>query len=125
MSHLHEINSNGFTIINLVYTESEIEKLISIIENTTESNPENATFRKSQDLFAIRQFHKEVPESLDFIFNQNLKHIIEETFGEGYFITKSIYFDKPEKSNWFVAYHQDLTISVNKKIEIANLKTGL
>lgn len=118
MSYLHQINSNGFTIINQVYTDSEIEKLISLIENRTESNPENATFRKSQDLFAIRQFHKEVPESLDFIFNQNLKDIMEDTFGKGYFITKSIYFDKPEKSNWFVAYHQDLTISVDKKIEI-------
>lgn len=122
MSHLHQINSNGFTIINQVYTESEIKKLISLIENRTESNPENATFRKSQDLFAIRQFHKEVPETLDFIFNQNLKDIMEDTFGKGYFITKSIYFDKPEKSNWFVAYHQDLTISVDKKIEIENFE---
>lgn len=118
----NEITSEGFTIINNVYTENEIEKLISLIEKKTENNTENATFRKSQDLFAIRQFHKEIPETLDFIFNQNLKDIIENTFGKGYFITKSIYFDKPEKSNWFVAYHQDLTISVNKKIEIENFE---
>jgi ectoine hydroxylase-related dioxygenase (phytanoyl-CoA dioxygenase family) len=32
-------------------------------------------------------------------------------------VVKSIYFDKPEKSNWFVSYHQDLTISVDKKTE--------
>jgi ectoine hydroxylase-related dioxygenase (phytanoyl-CoA dioxygenase family) len=122
MSYSNQINTIGFTIINQVYTESEIEKLISLIENRTESNPENATFRKSQDLFAIRQFHKEVPETLGFIFNQNLKNIMEDTFGKGYFITKAIYFDKPEKSNWFVAYHQDLTISVDKKIEIDNFE---
>jgi ectoine hydroxylase-related dioxygenase (phytanoyl-CoA dioxygenase family) len=122
MSHLNQISTNGFTIINQVYTESEIEKLISLIENRTESNSENATFRKSRDLFAIRQFHKEVPETLDFIFNQNLKDIIEDTFGKGCFIIKSIYFDKPEKSNWFVVYHQDLTISVDKKIEIENFE---
>lgn len=118
----NEITSEGFTIINNVYTENEIEKIIFLIEKKTENNTENATFRKSQDLFAIRQFHKEIPETLDFIFNQNLKDIIENTFGKGYFITKSIYFDKPEKSNWFVAYHQDLTISVNKKIEIENFE---
>lgn len=118
----NEITSEGFTILNNVYTENEIEKIIFLIEKKTENNTENATFRKSQDLFAIRQFHKEIPETLDFIFNQNLKDIIENTFGKGYFITKSIYFDKPEKSNWFVAYHQDLTISVNKKIEIENFE---
>lgn len=41
-------------------------------------------------------------------------------FGENYFTVKSIYFDKPEKSNWYVAYHQDLTISVDKKAELKN-----
>ena len=35
-------------------------------------------------------------------------------------MVKSIYFDKPSSSNWYVSYHQDLTISVNKKIELAN-----
>lgn len=32
---------------------------------------------------------------------------------------KSIYFDKAAKSNWFVAWHQDLTISVDKRVGIA------
>lgn len=122
MNYISEITNEGFTIINTVYTESEIEKLISLIENITENDSDNSTFRKTQDLFAIRQFHKEIPETLPFIFNQNLKDIIKSTFGDGYFITKSIYFDKPEKSNWFVAYHQDLTISVDKKIEIENFE---
>ncbi|STO15261.1 Phytanoyl-CoA dioxygenase (PhyH) [Flavobacterium hibernum] len=122
MNHSAEINNEGFTIIDNVYSENEIEKLISLIENVTENNSENTTFRKSQDLFAIRQFHKEIPETLSFIFNENLNNIIESTFGKGYFITKSIYFDKPEKSNWFVAYHQDLTISVDKKMEVENFE---
>ena len=122
MKNIAEINSKGFTIINDIYCENEIGKLISLIENSTENKTKNATFRKSQDLFAIRQFHKEIPETLPYIFNENLKGIVESNFGKGYFITKSIYFDKPEKSNWFVAYHQDLTISVNKKTETANFE---
>lgn len=122
MKNIAEINSKGFTIINDIYSENEIGKLISLIENSTENKTKNSTFRKSQNLFAIRQFHKEIPETLPYIFNENLKSIVESNFGKGYFITKSIYFDKPEKSNWFVAYHQDLTISVNKKIETANFE---
>ena len=122
MKNIAEINSKGFTIINDIYSENEIGKLISLIENSTENKTKNSTFRKSQNLFAIRQFHKEIPETLPYIFNENLKSIVESNFGKGYFITKSIYFDKPEKSNWFVAYHQDLTISVNKKTETANFE---
>jgi ectoine hydroxylase-related dioxygenase (phytanoyl-CoA dioxygenase family) len=120
MKHSNEINTEGFAIINNVYSENEIEKIISKIEKVTESKIKNASFRKSGDLFAIRKFHKEIPETLPTIFNHNLREIIKMNFGENYFITKSIYFDKPEKSNWFVAYHQDLTISVDKKATIEN-----
>lgn len=122
MNHSKEINSEGFTIINNFYSDNEIEQIVSEIEKVTHNSNDNSTFRKSDDLFAIRQFHKEIPETLSYIFNDKLKEIIRTNFGENYFITKSIYFDKPEKSNWFVAYHQDLTISVNKKVEIENFE---
>lgn len=122
MNHINEINSEGFVIIDKVYSENEIEKIISEIDKVTQIENDNSTFRKSQDLFAIRQFHKEIPETLKYIFNKNLKEIIKTNFGENYFITKSIYFDKPEKSNWFVSYHQDLTISVDKKVEVENFE---
>ena len=122
MNHIQEIHSEGFTIINKVYSEIEIEQLIAVIEKITANKSENSTFRKSEDLFAIRQFLIEIPETLDFILNNNLKEIIKTTFGTDYFITKSIYFDKPEMSNWFVGYHQDLTISVNKKVELDNFE---
>ncbi|MBL0735497.1 phytanoyl-CoA dioxygenase family protein [Flavobacterium sp. GN10] len=122
MIHSKQIDSEGFSIINDVFTENEIENLILLIDNKTKNDSDNSTFRKSEDLFAIRQFHKEVPETLPFIFNEKLQDIIESNFGKGFFITKSIYFDKPEKSNWFVAYHQDLTISVDQKIEIENFE---
>jgi ectoine hydroxylase-related dioxygenase (phytanoyl-CoA dioxygenase family) len=52
------------------------------------------------------------------IFSDQLKELISGIFGNGYFVVKSIYFDKPEQSNWFVAYHQDLTISVDRRIEL-------
>jgi ectoine hydroxylase-related dioxygenase (phytanoyl-CoA dioxygenase family) len=118
MNYSKEINSEGFAIIEAIYSDSEVEKIISEIEKVTQATTDNATFRKSDDLFAIRQFHKEIPETLLHVFNNNLLEFIKTNFGQNYFITKSIYFDKPEKSNWFVSYHQDLTISVDKKIDV-------
>lgn len=111
-SHIHEY---GFTVINRVFSPEEIEKITNALQNIDTSKE---TFRKSEDLFAIRQFLKEVPEIKDLIFNDKIKKIIREIFGEKYFIVKSIYFDKPETSNWYVAYHQDLTISVDKKLDV-------
>lgn len=113
-SHILEY---GFTIINNVFLQTEIEAIEQVLENI-DASKEN--FRKSEDLFAIRQFLKEVPEIKDLVFNDNIKRVIKEIFGEKYFAVKSIYFDKPETSNWYVAYHQDLTISVDKKIDLPN-----
>lgn len=109
-----EISKNGFTVINDVFNGEEIEQILIAIDQADTSNP---TFRKSENLFAIRQFLKELPETKRLIFNQKLRNLIQDLFGAGYFVSKSIYFDKPETSNWFVAYHQDLTISVDQRIE--------
>ena len=113
--HKENILLNGLTIIDAVYSNEEVEQILVTIENADKTNE---TFRKSSDLFAIRQFLKEIPEAKKLIYNSNLKTIVNQLFGEGFFIVKSIYFDKPETSNWYVAYHQDLTISVDKKIEL-------
>ena len=114
--HIKEkFSTDGFAIINAVYTPEEINSIAEVISQVDITRP---TFRKTNDLFAIRQFLKEVPETKDLIFNKNLNSIISQLFGDDYFAVKSIYFDKPEQSNWFVAYHQDLTISVDKKMEL-------
>ena len=115
-----EISENGFTVINDVYSEAEVNDLIAAINDADKSNP---TFRKNADLFAIRQFLKEVPQIKTTIFNERLTQIINSLFGDSYFVVKSIYFDKPEQSNWFVAWHQDLTISVDKKVDLVGFSS--
>lgn len=113
--HKEEILENGFTVISDIYSAIEVASIIEAIEQVDDSKP---TFRKTNDLFAIRQFLKEVPEVISLIFTNRLKKVIAEFFSNDYFVVKSIYFDKPGESNWFVSYHQDLTISVDKKVQV-------
>ena len=115
MKQIDELLENGFAIINDIYSLTEVEKILSVIENT---NSDKDTFRKSNDLFAIRQFLKEVPSISKLVFNDKLTSVLKNLFGDKYFAVKSIYFDKPQSSNWYVSYHQDLTISVDKKVEV-------
>lgn len=110
-----DIVENGFTVINNIFSDEEIKSITDILQDIDVSKD---TFRKSEDLFAIRQFLKEVPEVTKLVLIDRITEIVREIFGEKYFVVKSIYFDKPEKSNWYVSYHQDLTISVNQKLEL-------
>ncbi len=110
-----KLEKEGFAIINNVFTRSEIEAIVSTVSTSDTSKP---TFRKTADIFAIRQFFKEVPAAFEKVFTNKFRQFISTLLGSEFFIVKSIYFDKPETSNWFVAYHQDLTISVNKKADV-------
>lgn len=107
-----EIEEKGFTILHNIYTHAEVEQLLFIIEGVDKNN---RSFRSIDSLFAARQFLIEVPAATTIIFNQNLRTLITAIFGKDYYVVKSIYFDKPHNSNWFVSYHRDLTISVNAK----------
>lgn len=113
--HLNELHYQGFTITDPIYSEQETEQLIALIES---ADAANETFRKSTDIFAIRQLLKEIPETIPLIFNSRFREILQTLAGDDYFPVKSIYFDKPEASNWYVACHQDLTISVDQKTEL-------
>lgn len=65
--------NKGFSIVDGIYNDFEIESILNSISNADQTN---TTFRKSEDLFAIRQVVKEIPEILQFIFNDNLKNLI-------------------------------------------------
>jgi ectoine hydroxylase-related dioxygenase (phytanoyl-CoA dioxygenase family) len=110
-----KIESDGFAIVDNVFSHAEIESILATISSGDTSKE---TFRKTNDLFAIRQFLKEVPSSVAKIFTDKFKKLIVDLFGNDFFVVKSIYFDKPENSNWFVSYHQDLTISVDNKLDL-------
>jgi hypothetical protein len=117
LTHKKNLSDNGFTIINEIYSDDELLQISAAIDETDTSKE---TFRKSADLFAIRQFLKELPHLNQLIFNNKLRSLIQQLFGEDYFVVKSIYFDKPASSNWYVSWHQDLTISVDKKVDLEN-----
>ncbi len=111
----NRIEENGFAVIDGVYSDKEIKNLLFVIESADSDRP---TFKKSSDVFAIRQFFKEIPDAFNIVFNDKLCELISTVYSDEYFVVKSIYFDKPAASNWFVSYHQDLTISIDKKILI-------
>ena len=112
-----ELEENGFSVLPNLYSDNEIKRILACIENAEQD--ENS-FMKTKDLFAIRQLIKNVPELTDLLFNKKLIELLSDLSKSEYFLTKAIYFDKPSKSNWFVAYHQDLSISVNQKTELKN-----
>ncbi|SHL14325.1 Phytanoyl-CoA dioxygenase (PhyH) [Chitinophaga jiangningensis] len=114
--HKQLFENKGFDIVGDVYDAASIDTIIAAIQQADTNRP---TFRRSADLFAIRRFLHEIPQVLPLLLNENMRKLITEIMGPDYFIVKSIFFDKPAGSNWYVSYHQDLTISVDNRQELA------
>jgi ectoine hydroxylase-related dioxygenase (phytanoyl-CoA dioxygenase family) len=112
-----ELNEFGYSILANIYSENEIDEILKCFENRKFNSN---TFQDTKNVFAVRQLLKNIPELSKILFNENLLNLLNDLFESNYFLTKAIYFDKPPKSNWFVSYHQDLSISVDKKVDIEN-----
>ncbi len=113
---IRQVQKTGTAILEDIYIQAEIARILSILERNKKSN---ARFRQGKDLFAIRQLFKEIPSLKPLVFNRNLMSVLQNGLGEKYFLTKALYFDKPPQSNWFVSWHQDLSIAVPEKMEMA------
>lgn len=99
------LQENGFSIVEEVFKEEEINRIIEFIE-------------QNRFEFSERQLLNRFPELQEIIFqSKRFRELYSTICDKNYFLSKAIYFNKPMKSNWFVSYHQDLSISVKKKIE--------
>lgn len=105
--HQHKIrlNENGFSTIQNCFDDEILIRITNFIKQNNFN-------------FSERQLFNRFPELAKIILNsESFRTLFNTVCNENYFLSKAIYFNKPSKSNWFVSYHQDLSISVKNKIE--------
>jgi len=101
------LTNKGFSILNNVYTQRSIRKIKKVLDNYFSEADEIA--------FGKRLLVKELPQLKPLLFSKNLQQIVR-TIDKNAFLTKAIYFDKPQQKNWYVSWHQDVPINVTEKI---------
>jgi hypothetical protein len=107
-----QLATTGYATLPRFYTAAEIAALLRCIEAAPAASP---NFRRSQDVFAIRNLLGEIPALWPLLDTPALRELPSELFPAGCYLTKAIYFDKPAQSNWLVAWHQDLMINVDRR----------
>ena len=106
----------GFAVLPSLYTPAEVAALLRTVEAAPAGRP---NFRRSQEVFAIRDLLGEVPALWPQLATPRLQELLGQLFPAGCHLAKAIYFDKPAGSNWLVPWHQDLMINVAQRIEAA------
>ncbi len=108
---MKNLSKNGFKIVEGVYSKQEVNDILAVIASSSIENS-----------FGVREFLVDHPKIAKKIFTKNLLEIIKQISPNCDKAIKSIYFDKPPSANWIVNWHQDLTINLRKKKEIAGYK---
>lgn len=109
-----QLHTQGCAVLPAVFSSAEIAQILQVIE-TAETKSDN--FRRTHDLFAIRNLLGELPNLQSLLFTPKLQQLLAALFATTPHLTKAIYFDKPAQSNWLVAWHQDLMVSVDKRVD--------
>ncbi|GAB2869640.1 phytanoyl-CoA dioxygenase family protein [Hymenobacter ruber] len=103
---------NGFAVLSDFYASDEVASLLHAVESAAGTGP---NFRRSQEVFAIRELLKEIPNLWPLLATPALRKLLAGLFPADCQLVKAIYFDKPAGSNWLVAWHQDLMINVSQR----------
>jgi hypothetical protein len=95
------VERDGFAIISSCLDDSSIKRLSEQLDDTQ---------------YGQRNLLRELVIQ-ELARSQEVRRVIASVLGPNCFAVKGILFNKTQKSNWKVPWHQDLTITVQERIE--------
>ena len=107
-----QLAQQGFAIIPAVLPPETVDKLVEEIDDALKA-------RASHYDHAMRHLIEVVPAVRKVAEEATIRALVKTVLGPSTFVVRSIFFDKTPDANWKVAWHQDLTIAVRQKIEVA------
>lgn len=114
---------DGFAIVPAVLNVDEVEQVVTLAEREM---TEPGRRRKG----GARDVLDHVPELYEISRHPSILQIVRKALGGKAFVVRATLFDKTPDANWKVPWHQDLTIAVDVRQELAgygpwSLKAGV
>lgn len=127
MAHIEEIDQEGFLVIQDGIDVETIDALLGEIENAKVA--EFASSRSGK-VFGLRNLLNVLPAARELANSAFMRSLFEPLLGNNAKVVRAIYFDKHKEANWKVAWHQDLTIAVRQRSNVAgfgawSMKAGI
>lgn len=110
-----ELQRAGHASILQVFDAEEVHGLLQCVESAELSGD---AVMASDEVYAVRRAFQMIPGLRERVWKPAMKALVCELVGETAFVTKSIWFNKPAGGNWYVPYHQDISISVEHRAEV-------
>lgn len=103
-----KLEQDGYAIHRSVLTPTEIASLGHAIQSSNNAD----------DSAGIRSLANKVKDVRLLAESPTVRSLIEPVIGKNARLVRSILFNKSQATNWQVAWHQDLSIAVESKVEM-------
>lgn len=108
---LERIEREGFSVISSVISASAVTNLQHAVAPLLARAPSAG----------IRGLAGKVPSIRALADAEPIRVIVEQALGPQATLVRSVLFNKTDKINWQVAWHQDLSIAVRERVDAAGL----
>ncbi len=115
-SYVDKITQDGFVIVPPIIYNCTINDIINALNKVRLGD---VTRVRRGQVYAIRNLLNAVPFLKTLMQQANLRALIEPILGKEAKIVRAIFFDKTSEANWKVTWHQDITIAVAKRRNVA------
>jgi len=105
------VEAHGFALVPSVLDAAWIERLLAAIEH---ADPELQFRRRG----GLRHVASRVPAVAELAASLQIRDLVEPVLSSEAHLARSLLFDKTAAANWNVAWHQDLTLAVRKRVEV-------
>lgn len=116
MNWPEDFRKNGFAIVPNVMGVAQIEALS---ETLAQVQLNASVKQRAGRAFGIRRLLEVVPAVRALAESAQLQSMIAPILGEQSRVVRGIFFDKTPVANWKVPWHQDVTIAVRERKEVA------
>lgn len=113
------LNREGYAIAREVVSIALLQHLKSLCLQTPEQLQSK---RKGTSLYGVRHLLNAVPALHEIVRASPFIELARSVLGESARPVKGIFFDKTPTANWLVPWHQDVTITVKKRRDVAGFE---
>ena len=109
------VERDGYAIIASILSDDEVDQLIQAIDSTSQAS---SLRRRRGAVFGGRDLMSACPAVRSLAGSETLEALVTPVLGVSARPVRAIFFDKTPAANWTVAWHQDRTIAVRRKVPV-------
>ena len=105
---------DGYAVVPAVLEAIEVNALLAALDASAAQ-----TKQRGGSVFAMRNVLETVPQAAALARDTRLHGLAASVLGPNCFAVRGLLFDKTLRANWKVNWHQDRTIAVRERCEVA------